>query len=174
MKFILIYGPPATGKLTVAKELQNITNYKLLHNHLIVDLIEAIDVERTPDYFKLEKKLFTEVLNFAIKRHVNVISTFLYAYGVDDPFMNFLASTIKKSGGEIYFIQLTCSKEKLMERVTNPSRKKFGKIKDPTKLQWLLEKYDLETPFVDTNYTIDNSNKSPSEVAQEIKSHINY
>lgn len=42
MKLIYIYGPPASGKLTVAKELEKLTKYKLFHNHLINDVISEI------------------------------------------------------------------------------------------------------------------------------------
>ena len=33
MKFILITGPQAVGKMTVGQELVKITNLKLLHNY---------------------------------------------------------------------------------------------------------------------------------------------
>lgn len=33
MKFILITGPQAVGKMTVGQELEKITNLKLFHNH---------------------------------------------------------------------------------------------------------------------------------------------
>ncbi|HIJ11483.1 TPA: hypothetical protein HA278_05490, partial [Candidatus Woesearchaeota archaeon] len=42
MIFVLIYGPMAVGKLTVAKELVKLTGYKLFHNHLTVDLVGSI------------------------------------------------------------------------------------------------------------------------------------
>lgn len=42
MKLIFIYGQPAVGKLTVAKELEKITGYKILHNHLFVDLVRSV------------------------------------------------------------------------------------------------------------------------------------
>lgn len=34
MKLMFIYGPPAAGKLTVAKALCAHTGFKLFHNHL--------------------------------------------------------------------------------------------------------------------------------------------
>ena len=40
MKLIVIYGPPAAGKLTVAKELSKLTGFKVLHNHITIDLID--------------------------------------------------------------------------------------------------------------------------------------
>ena len=42
MKLIVIYGPPAAGKLTVSKELSRITGYKVFHNHLAIDFIESV------------------------------------------------------------------------------------------------------------------------------------
>ena len=42
MKLIVIYGPPAAGKLTVSKELSRITGYKVFHNHLAIDFIDSV------------------------------------------------------------------------------------------------------------------------------------
>jgi shikimate kinase len=37
MKFVLIFGPQAVGKMTVGQELAKITGLKLFHNHIIKD-----------------------------------------------------------------------------------------------------------------------------------------
>ena len=42
MNLVFIYGPPAVGKLTVAKELSLITGYPLFHNHLTRDLVHEL------------------------------------------------------------------------------------------------------------------------------------
>lgn len=172
MKLVLIYGAPATGKLTVAKELEKLTGYKLLHNHLVVDLVSAIDDTRTPEFFKTYEQIITNLTEFAIKRDIGIINTFVYGHGEDDDFMRFLKNTVLKAGGEIYFIQLLCKKETLLERVVDPSRQRFGKLVDPEKLHSFLNKYDLSTPFEDTSISIDNSNKSAANVAKEIFNHI--
>ena len=39
MKLVFIYGGAASGKLTVARELVNLTGLALFHNHLIVDAV---------------------------------------------------------------------------------------------------------------------------------------
>jgi hypothetical protein len=39
MRLVFIYGLPATGKLTVARELAAMTVFRLFHNHLAVDLL---------------------------------------------------------------------------------------------------------------------------------------
>ena len=42
MRLIIIYGPPASGKYSVAKRLSALSKYPLLHNHLISDLEETL------------------------------------------------------------------------------------------------------------------------------------
>lgn len=39
MKFILIFGPQAVGKMTVGHELEKITSMKLFHNHQTIELL---------------------------------------------------------------------------------------------------------------------------------------
>ena len=41
-KFIMIVGPQAVGKMTVGQELSKITNLKLLHNHMTIELLTKI------------------------------------------------------------------------------------------------------------------------------------
>ncbi len=38
MKLILIYGPEASGKLTVAGELAAITGNRVFHNHVSIEV----------------------------------------------------------------------------------------------------------------------------------------
>lgn len=39
MKFVLIFGPQAVGKMTVGQELAKSTELKLFHNHMTIDLV---------------------------------------------------------------------------------------------------------------------------------------
>ena len=41
MKLVVLHGPPAVGKLTVARELARLTGWRLFHNHLVVDALLA-------------------------------------------------------------------------------------------------------------------------------------
>lgn len=40
MKFVLIFGPQAVGKMTVGHELEKITDLKLFHNHMTIELVD--------------------------------------------------------------------------------------------------------------------------------------
>ena len=42
MKLIFIYGSPAVGKLTVAQEIAEQTDFKVFHNHLTIDAVTPV------------------------------------------------------------------------------------------------------------------------------------
>jgi hypothetical protein len=39
MKFVLIFGPQAVGKMTVGQELEKITELKLFHKHMSIEFV---------------------------------------------------------------------------------------------------------------------------------------
>jgi hypothetical protein len=39
-ELVLLFGPQAVGKMTVGQELARITELKLFHNHMTIDLLE--------------------------------------------------------------------------------------------------------------------------------------
>jgi len=56
MKLVILYGPPATGKLTLAKEISKKLGYKIFDNHQTMDFLNSVvldaDIAR-----KLQSKL---------------------------------------------------------------------------------------------------------------------
>ncbi len=42
MKLVVLYGPPAVGKLSVTQVLAARTGFCVLHNHLLMDLSHAL------------------------------------------------------------------------------------------------------------------------------------
>lgn len=72
MNLVLIYGPPAVGKLTVATELAQLTGFRLLHNHLIGDLARAVFEFLSPEYSQLVRTVRAEVLRTAAMDDVDI------------------------------------------------------------------------------------------------------
>ncbi len=173
MNLIFIYGPPAAGKLTVAKELAKATNYKIFHNHLTVDLIRSILNGGTQTFFDLNAKIRIEMFEVAAKENVTgVIFTFCYSHPEDDKFVKDAKKIIEKHNGKIHFVQLYCENSELKKRVKGISRKDFKKIKTIKKLNMTLKKWDFLTPIPFTNnLRIDNTNLSAKQVAKKIKTH---
>ncbi|EWG41498.1 hypothetical protein FVEG_03601 [Fusarium verticillioides 7600] len=62
--FIYINGYPGIGKLTIAKELQQLLpDSKVYHNHLLIDPIDALVERSSPGYHEMRTGLRRYVLN---------------------------------------------------------------------------------------------------------------
>ncbi len=175
MKLVFIYGPPATGKLTVAKELAKLTKYKIFHNHLTVDLVGSVLKFGTKTFFDLSSRFRMEMFEAAAKENINgLIFTFCYSYPEDNKFVKNVKKRVEKYEGNVDFVQLYCEKSELKKRVKGASRENFDKIKTKKRLEATLKKWDLFTPipFV-KSLRIDNTNISAKQVAIMIKMHYN-
>ena len=170
MNLIFLYGPPAVGTLTVAKELSKLTGYKIFHNHLVRDLVESLFDVKTEKGIKIVQQLRVDLLVEAAKSDIpGVIFTFAYAYSVDNHFVEKILKYIKENGGSLYLVQLYCDKKELLKRVTFKERKKFAKICEPKTLSAILKQYDLFTPYPDKEHLrINNTNITPQEAAKRI------
>jgi len=64
MHFIIIFGPPAVGKMTVGTELARLTGFKLFHNHMTIDLVLTFFGFGTPQFSlvgEFRRRIFEEV-----------------------------------------------------------------------------------------------------------------
>ena len=67
MKLIVLFGMPATGKLTVGQELAALTGFKLFHNHLVVDLLLSVFEFGSPGFVELREKIWLSVVRAACR-----------------------------------------------------------------------------------------------------------
>ena len=117
MKLVYIYGPPAVGKLTVAKELSKITKFKLFHAHLTADYVSSIFPLRDNKSDRLKWHFALKMFEEAVKNNINIIFTKTYDIS-DNLFLKKLISMIKRYKGKIFFVKLSCKPELLYKRVT--------------------------------------------------------
>ena len=170
MKLVYIYGPPATGKLSVAKQLAKITGFRLFHNHLTADYVSSIFPLKNKKSNRIKWKIATKMLELAAKDKVRGV-IFTKVYDVNDKkFLKRLINVLKKDCKKILFVKLYCDTKKLYERVTNKSRKDFDKVRSTKDLKNILEKEDKygTLPF-NKSLIIDNTNLSPKKCAKKIK-----
>ena len=73
-KFIMIVGPQAVGKMTVGQELTKITNLKLLHNHMTIELLTKIFDYSKESYTKLNLEFRTRIFEEFAKKVLNMDS----------------------------------------------------------------------------------------------------
>jgi len=173
MDLIFIYGPPASGKMTVAKKLAKLTGYKIFHNHLTFDSIAPIFDFGTPAFAEtataMRFKIFETACKYGLK---GMIFTYCYDHPQDDKFVKQAIRVIAKNGGRVRFVQLYCGREELFKRVGDVSRREHGKIRSAAKLKSVLKQWDLFTPMpYGDSLRIENTKLASSKAAKMIIKH---
>lgn len=175
MKLIFLYGPPASGKYTIAKALSQKTGYKLFHNHLTVDLAKGVFDYGIKPFWDLIHKIRLDVFEKAAKENISgMIFTYVYQKDSDDDyFVRQVVEKVNSNGGEVIFIQIYCEKEELLKRVKEDSRKEFQKVKTEEGLLEMLNQGNLfsSISFVQ-NHKIDNTNLTIEETVREVLKYV--
>lgn len=173
MKLIIIHGPPAAGKLTVAREIEKLTGFKVFHNHLSIDCIKPVFEFGSEPFSKLVKMIRVETIAEAARRGVDLIFTVCYAKGIDDEHMEIITRAATDNSGSVSYVLLTCDSAELERRVTEESRKEFEKTKSAEMLREYLEKYDFYSPAPGREtLVIDSTDRPPGQIAQQICRHF--
>ena len=128
MDLILLYGPPASGKLTVGRELARMTGYALFHNHLVVDAVSAVFEFGSDPFVRLREELWLRVFQEAARANKSLIFTFAPERTVRPSFIPEAVRQVEALGGRVVFVELRCAEGALEQRMENASRQEFGKL----------------------------------------------
>ena len=66
MHLVMLFGPPAVGKMTVGREIARRTGYKLFHNHMSIEPILDIFEWGTPPFNRLTMLIRRRVIEEAV------------------------------------------------------------------------------------------------------------
>lgn len=167
MKLLVIYGPPAAGKLTVSNEISRLTGYKVFHNHISIDYVKSIFEFGTPGFWGVVGKVRYELIAEAARQNVSLIHTFCYEFAADDEHFARLIASAEDFGGEVHLVLLTCDDDERRKRIANESRVKMGKLVDPESVG--RSEMNLTTPYPERDtLVIDTTNIPPEDSARQI------
>jgi len=181
MKFVLICGPQAVGKMTVGQELEKITNLKLFHNHMTIELVSPFFSYNTFVGKKLvrifREEIFKEVASSDLQ---GLIFTYQWDFDVQEDwdYIESLVKIFRDKGAEIYWVELEASTEERIKRNRTEHRLKHKPTKrDIEESEKSLKKNvkehrqnSEEGEIKEKNYIkINNTNKTPETVARTIK-----
>lgn len=181
MKFVLIFGPQAVGKMTVGQELARLTDFKLFHNHMTIDLVSNFFDYGTKEGKRLvglfRQEIFEEVSKSSLS---GLIFTYVWAFNMqsDWDYVKQVSQLFESRGGNVYYVELEADIEERLER--NRSSNRLEHKPSKRDIEWSdrdlkssMEKYrlnSLEGEITYSNYIkINNTNLSASEVAGVIK-----
>lgn len=180
MKFVLLFGPQAVGKMTVGQELSRITDLKLFHNHMTIELLEPI-YGFSSEMWRLSTLFREEIFkSFSKSDKYGMIFTYVWAFNQIEDWENVekMCNIFGSQGADIYFVELEADVDERLKRNKSPHRLEYK----PTKRNIEQSEYNLlstmknyrlnskEGEINKENYLrINNTNLSAEEVANMIK-----
>ena len=169
MKLIVLYGLPAVGKLTVAREVSKLTGFNVFHNHLSFDLVSSVLKKKDDFFWKAVRKVRFDMFKLAAKKEKCIITTACYLGKESDMYFKPLISLAKKEKITLKFVNIFCSEKELLKRVCEDSRKSYGKLTCPKKLKKDIDNVGIQgtIPYV-KSLEIDNTKLSSKKVAKSI------
>jgi len=174
MKLVFIWGGPASGKLTIARELERLTGLPVFHNHLVVDaLLERLPFG-APEFVRLREAMWMAGFETAISAGQSLIFTFQPEPTVEPGFAGRVVDLVSAGGGEARFARILVSQDEQERRIANDSRREFGKLVSRDLLRDLRDSFlasEQEMPAADL--VIDSDLDDPETAARRMAAAFN-
>lgn len=182
MSLVIIFGPQAVGKMTVGHELEKITDLKLFHNHMTIELVQPFFNYGTQEGKRLVRLFRNEILEAVAKSDLpGLIFTIIWEFDAksDWDYIEQISEMFSKNNKEVFLVELEADVNTRLAR----NKTEHRLMHKPTKrnLDWSesellrtskeIRLNSREGEIQSENYIrINNSNLSPEDVAEMIKS----
>ncbi len=185
MNLIIIFGPQAVGKMTVGHELEKVTDLKLFHNHMTIELVNPFFSYGTSEGKRLVRMFRNEILKAVAESDSSgLIFTYIWEFDSknDWEYIEEISNIFFQNGGEVCLVELEADTEIRVER----NKTEHRLLHKPTKrnIEWSESELlrtassvrlnSREGEIKSQNYIrINNTNLSPDKVALLIKERFN-
>jgi hypothetical protein len=180
---LVVFGPPAVGKMTVGQAIVDAGGFRLFHNHATIEpLLEVFDYG-TPPFGRLLSEFRRRVLEEAAEADVDLVLTF--AWALDDPadsaeVERYLRPFVE-AGRHIAIVELYADLDTRLARNGTPYR--LAEKKSKRDVTWSdgnvreMERHQLNTDRPSPadavlarhpHVRIDNTDRSPEVVAEQV------
>lgn len=187
MRLLVIFGPPAVGKMTVGREIAARSDFRLFHNHAVIEpLLEVFDYG-TPPFQRLLGEWRRRTVEEAAQAGTNLILT--YVWGLElasdaDEIAEYIRPYVTRQA-DIAFVELAADLDTRLRR--NRTELRLADKRSKRDLEWSegnvrqLERHTLNTnPAADgvaplpgetllarhRHLRLDNRDLTPSQAAE--------
>lgn len=171
---IILHGPPASGKLTIANELSQIIGARVFHNHLTLDVAKSLLEFGAAGFWELVAELrILSLQSFCAHGRGYAITTWCFEDPNDLELYQAYKNIVSSAGGRVLPVFLNCDAASLEGRVAAAHRQEMGKLTDVNRLSEILS-FKNYAPIPDELcMEIDSARTSAKENALGIVSELN-
>lgn len=119
MDLLVLFGPPAVGKMTVGRRIAERTRYRLFHNHMTIEPLLGLWEFSDRAFRTISGDLRRAIVREAIADD-RFDLVFTYVWALDEPgewrFLETLAAPVREAGGTVRYAELLCSQPERLRR----------------------------------------------------------
>ena len=184
MTLVIIFGPPAVGKMAVGLELGRLTGFRLFHNHMTVDPVIRLFPFESPAYRRLVQEFRQRIFEEYVETDSRGL-IFTFVWVLDDPedraFVDRTTRLFTARGGDVCFVELEATQVERLRRNETPLRlaEKWPQRNIEGSRAFLLDAdktYQTNTRgsffYPERHLRIDNTDLEPDAVARHIAGHF--
>lgn len=182
---VIILGPHAVGKMTVGQELAKLTDLRLFHNHMSIELALKLFAYQEKEWSILNETIRKTVFElFAKGDFPGLIFTFMCEFDdrSDFEYLQDLIDLFRANGANCYVVELCADFEERLLRNQSENRllhkeSKRDLARSDAEMRQAngehrLNSYDGEVLPFEHYLKINNTALAPEEVAERIRSHF--
>lgn len=168
---IHINGWPGGGKLTVAREVARKLDARMLDNHTLFDVALRLCDQGTPEYWDLyyavRDRAYERIRAMPAGQLLVMTNALLVETDRDQKAWQAVKKLAADRSDVLVSVILECSLEENVRRIQSEERV-HRKLTDPEPLIGWRSKYTLLTDDSTPTVRLDNTSRSPDDVAEEI------
>ena len=109
MKCIVVFGPSAVGKAAVGKKLAEKLNFKLFHNHMVIELVHNFFTWSDEAFWPLVMNIRNQIFEEIKKSEINgIVFTYVWALDLEEDHKELMEymSSLGIDLQSIFFVEL--------------------------------------------------------------------
>ena len=183
MTLLVIFGPPAVGKMTVGRAIADASDFRLFHNHQTIEpLLEVFDYG-TPPFNRLLAEFRQRVLEETAEADTDLVFTVVWDLADERDLADVrrLLQPFVDAGRRIVFVELAAGLDVRLER--NRTEYRLAEKKSKRALDWSdanvreMERFVMNTDLATVSdallseyahLRIDNTDLTPEQVATQV------
>ena len=185
MKLVILFGPPAVGKMTIGQELEKITNLRLFHNHMSIELVHQFFDFGSPAFERLDRRIrFAFFEEIATSDLDGLIFTYVWDFNeqTDMDYIDEVADIFLQQGATVSYVELKADLSERLKRNQDAHRlahkpSKRDVVASEASLRHFEANYRMNTRLGELGQkrlvTIDITSQEPLTTAQLIKEWLN-
>ena len=171
MRVIILCGPPAVGKLTVALELSKKLEYPILDNHQTIDIALIFAPFGSQTFLSLVQGMRFLIIETLLRQRRKglIMTASMPNIPAVKAFYRNLGEMVKSHGGKIHYVHLYCELQELKRRVVKRGAENKRKINTVQQLKKAMKEFDFSGKGRQSKgLVIDNTKLSPRKAAEQV------